>query len=195
MPVPDFADIGLIGIITVPLLVALCGLRIALRGQFMRVRKYPLFKVRDDLVYLVATDKLRESDFIFRSFDKAVTYWIQDAEDIHLRSLLEARLKGLDPAEQARFEKIIKALETRDPEVRMVVHEFYTSMLRILRQNSRVTLFVLSHAGLPILKVVVSVLQRIATAIERRSHKRRRRPLKAYAIYRDYSHADCALAA
>src|SRR5207244_6657296 len=97
-----------------------------------RVRKYRLYRVRDDLVYLVASGKLREDDFVFQTFYRAANHFVRATDTINLKTvvnaLLEARRRGIDPAVEDQWTRIARELKSIDKEVAMTVMGFYRAM-------------------------------------------------------------------
>lgn len=136
----DHADIALLGIVAIILLFSLLATKIALRRDGWKIQKYKLYRVRDNLIYLVATNKLRDDDLVFNRLYKAVNYYINANDQITLRNFIEAaekaRTKGIDPAEEKNFNEIHLALRTRGAEVNDVANQYYSAMLDILIENS-----------------------------------------------------------
>jgi hypothetical protein len=101
---------------------------------------YPLYAIRDKLIYLVASEKLHEEDFLFQEFYKAVNIIIPNSKKLTLqvlvRSIEEARQKGHDPAVSEKVSQIQKALEGVDGEVRNVIAQFYNAVLMLFIYNS-----------------------------------------------------------
>lgn len=104
------------------------------------VQTYKLYKVRDELIFLVAQEKLKEQDLLFQKFYSAINFFIQHSNHITLTSLVsafrDARKKKLDPAESENWEKIHESLQRQDEEVVRVVYEFYQALFSILEENS-----------------------------------------------------------
>jgi hypothetical protein len=138
----DQADIALLSACFFILAISLwCAFR-ALKRDSWAVQKYKLFKVRDELIYLVATGKLPEDDLIFNRFYKASTFFIEHSNEINLVNWIaaaeQARKKGLDPAERANYNEIQKRLKHASPEVKKAANDFYEAFLLILVENSLV---------------------------------------------------------
>jgi hypothetical protein len=178
----DSADIALLIAIAMVLCASRSYAAWILRQDAAKAQRYNLYRVRDNLVYLVATGKLSESDLIFQTFYKAANYYSSSVDKITLSRLvnriIEARAQGLDPSENKKMEVIRAALEHQDKEVVDVVRDFYESMMAILIQNS------------PFLKIVFgvhfirSLLGKLAEVNKRITMHRR-----AYWFYQDYSRA------
>jgi len=102
---------------------------------------YPLYAVRDKLIYLVAAGKLQEESFLFQEFYKAVNMIIPESHELTLRlfvdAMREAREKGHDPAVEKRFVQIKEALEKlNDREIDEAVRSFFEAVMHVLVSNS-----------------------------------------------------------
>lgn len=105
----DNADIAMLGIVAIILLASILVTKIAIRRDGWKLQKYKLYAVRDNLIYLVATNKLKEDDFVFQRFYKAVNYFIDANDKINLHHFVsaaeKARRKGIDPAEEKKLQR------------------------------------------------------------------------------------------
>src|SRR5881409_3854540 len=148
----DRADLLLLAAVAIVLIVGLAATHVTLKKDGARVQKYRLFKVRDDLIYLVAAGKLNEDDFIFQEFYRASNYFVQATDLINVKTLvsalLEARRKGIDPAVEDAWRRVYRELQGRDPEVTKAVAGFYRAMTEILLENSWFVRMVVHHAWL-----------------------------------------------
>lgn len=104
------------------------------------------FKVRDDLIMLVAQGHLREDEFLFREFYGAVNRIVNSTEQFTLKSLIKG-LSRLDEekklgSEDSFAKKVEKELKGKDPCVKQVVSEFYNTIFKVLYRNSLVLRFV-----------------------------------------------------
>ena len=86
----DNADIAMLGIVAIILLASILVTKIAIRRDGWKLQKYKLYAVRDNLIYLVATNKLKEDDFVFQRFYKAVNYFIDANDKINLHHFVSA---------------------------------------------------------------------------------------------------------
>lgn len=137
----DQADIGLLTAVLVVLGVFAALNARTLRSDAAKVQKYRLFAVRDTFIYLVAIGKLNEDEFLFRTIYKAVNMLLDRTNELSLRTFLaatrEMQKKGLDPAEQNEFDRILNELKKRnDPELTQAVFEFFYSIYAITLENS-----------------------------------------------------------
>ena len=111
--------------------------------QLQTVRTYPLYEVRDKLINLVASGKLKEDDPIFKEFYKSINIIIGNSKKFTLYRLVlaleYAREKGLDPAEEEKLEQITELiLKTDDEEIRDAFLSFYESVFNLILKNSPV---------------------------------------------------------
>ncbi len=109
-----------------------------IKNEAAKIQKYRLYKVRDDLVYLVALDKLKETDHLFVLFYGLCNHLIKTTkENLSLKGFVQA-VSSADnnPAEEKQLRKIVEELRKRDPEVSDVVSEFYGAVVDILLENS-----------------------------------------------------------
>jgi hypothetical protein len=59
------------------------------RNQAAITRKYRYFAIRDELIYLVASDHMSEDDFVFQQFYNAVNFLITNYKTLTLGSFLQ----------------------------------------------------------------------------------------------------------
>ena len=138
----DGADIVLLGTVCLLLLGSRRNAERTLRRDAVTVQKYRLYKVRDELVYLVAIGKLREADFIFQTLYKSTNYLINETKSITLKAWIntldKGRKKGLDPTAQkikVKLEKELVRLDNDEAVVRALA-SFGQAMNEILVDNS-----------------------------------------------------------
>ncbi len=116
------------------------------RKEGKATQTYRLYKVRDDLVYLVAEGKLQEQDQLFQKFYHACNLFIQCAQHLTLKSLVaafrDARRKKLDLAEEDTWKQIHEKLQYQDPAVVKIVQGFYQALLDTLLENSLLLRFI-----------------------------------------------------
>ena len=133
-------DVGLLAMVIIILLCSRAYSDRAMRKHASTAQRYKFYRVRDDLVYLVATEKLKEDDLIFRTFYEAANYYIGAIDTLTLSrfvtAMVEARKKGLDPADKKKVEEILTALHSKDKEVVDAVTVFFRAVISILVENS-----------------------------------------------------------
>jgi len=117
-----------------------CFWRFIARPHLRMTYVYPLFAVRDKLIYLLATGKLGEDDFLYQEIYKATNIIIQNSQELTLRRFVEAvvdaKNKGYDPSDE-RLERIIRELERLDDrQVNDAIVSFYKAVIDIFIWNS-----------------------------------------------------------
>ena len=136
----DNADLILLFLVAVVLAVGVICAHVALRMDAGRVQKYRLYRVRDEFIYLVASGKLREDEFLFQEFYKSINHFISYTDSItfgtFVRAIQSARQNGLDPATDEKVLRLRKELRLKDQAVNDVVGGFFKAMLDILVENS-----------------------------------------------------------
>jgi hypothetical protein len=102
--------------------------------------RYKLYKVRDDLIFLVAKGTISEEDFIFKTFYEWTNSYIQHINRFTLKeinkAMQEARDKGYLKEMHEFVERIQRELTNKDKEVKEVTQEFFDTMREILIRNS-----------------------------------------------------------
>ena len=102
--------------------------------------RYKLYKIRDDLIFLVAKGSIKEDDFIFKTF-----YWLTNTyvHEIHKFTLKEINKAMQDAKEKGYLKepreftlKIEEELRNKDKEVKDVIQEFFQTNVVILIRNS-----------------------------------------------------------
>lgn len=112
-----------------------------LRSQFRIARVYPLYAVRDQLVFLAASGKLKEDDFLFNEFYETINWLIPIGKKPTLKRLIkkmiELREMGVDLAKDEEVLRIKRALEeVKDVEVKEAVVMYYVTVMNLLTANS-----------------------------------------------------------
>ncbi len=181
----DRADVTLLVMVLIVLAASHFFARLRARRHAALAQKYRLYKVRDDLVYLVASGVVREDDPVFREFYEATNYFINATDSINLRGLLsairEARKRGIDPAATRKRAEVHDALKHRDGKVAEAVGHFYRAMTEVLLENSWLVRTVARN------KLAARIVQGCARAtiwFSRRAAQR-----EAYLFYQDYVRA------
>lgn len=177
----DQADIALLSIVAVILLTGQWRTVRGWRQQRTKALKYKLYAVRDELIYLVASGALKESDPIFQFFYKACNVLIQETERITLRNIVtalrESQKRGLDPSSDRRISPLVRELHGKGSEVQRAVIGFYSAVLDILTAKS-VLLRTLRYVDDERAKAA----RRVASHVHVPKTQR-----QAYLFYRDYT--------
>lgn len=102
--------------------------------------RYRLYKIRDDLIFLVAKGAIDEQDFIYKTFYEWINTYIEDIHRFTLKeinkAMQEAREKGYLKEIHEFTEKVQRELAGKDKEVKDVTQEFFETMRYILIRNS-----------------------------------------------------------
>lgn len=135
-------------IITVSCLIFAFLFRVIVYRKGMQdANRYRLFKLRDDLIYLVAKGTIKEDDFIFQTFYDMTNTYIQHIHKFNLQEINKAMKKANEKGHLKKSdeftERIIKELDNKDQEVKKVIQEFFSTMLDILVKNSLTLRFVI----------------------------------------------------
>jgi hypothetical protein len=126
--------------------------RLRLRRQAALTRKYRYFKLRDDLIYLVASEQIHEEDFVFQQFYKVVNFLINHSKTLDLTSFLEALReaseKGLDPTEDKILKRLREELPKKNLATQKVVLAFFDTVIGTLLENSLLLRVALNYPSL-----------------------------------------------
>jgi len=171
------ADLLLLATVANVLLLSYGLSRRAMRVHINKAQAYRLFAVRDQLIYLVATGKLREQDVVFQIFYKAINYFVNETKNVTFRSFIDSmeagRRKGLDPATEKNRAKLWRALRSADPEVRAAVEQFADAMTLIMVENSALLRFLVAYKWpRRALSVVAQTLQGLGGWLRQSAHSR-----------------------
>jgi hypothetical protein len=134
-------------------IVGVAVLNVRARALFSRadaqIQKYKLFRIRDKLIHLVAEETLREEDFVFEFFYRAIDFFIRHTDQVNLKSVVQAlrqaQERGLDPTAAQELERVQRELSRATPEAREVVWDFYATIMQILVENSIVIRLIAKH--------------------------------------------------
>lgn len=158
------------------------------RSQDAAIQKYKLYKVRDDLIHLVAARGIAEEDPMFTYFYQSIMFVIKRTDILTLRSLLDAlrdaKANGLDPAENEFVNQLNLDLSNKAPEVRRVVTEFYQAVLETLLENSWLLRVMVRKTRI---RKIILVMKRMLTAVA--SLFQPLPPFAAYVLYKQYKDA------
>jgi len=183
----DKADLTLLSIVGLVLVGSYLHSRFLLKIDAAKVQKYRLYKVRDELIFLVASGLLNEDDFVFTYFYRTVHLLIKSSDLLNLRSLLavlrKAKQEGIDPAATEIQAKIARELASKDPRVSDVVRAFYQAIVEIILENS---LIIRTLANQPSLTWLLGRVGDLASRLRNRVWRNQR---EAYDVYIAYNRA------
>ena len=131
------------GVLVLQILMVLIYWIFVSRRHTKMANVYPLYEVRDKLVWLVASGQLKEGDFLFQEFYKAANIIIPASHMLNLKTLLkaiqEARDKDRDPATEKKVKRIKQEISlVNNPEVKDVIYSFYDSIIGIIIKSSSI---------------------------------------------------------
>ncbi len=99
--------------------------------------RYMFFKVRDDLVMLVAEGYLKENEFLFQTYYKMTNRIINNTHRFTFKSIVQSLTKIDEKmAKNSDFDRMEKELKEKDQEVKKVILEFYQTFFTVLYRNS-----------------------------------------------------------
>ncbi|EHH2475277.1 hypothetical protein H8F06_11740 [Vibrio fluvialis] len=138
------SPIYLFSFLALTVLLFLYGLK---RKAYQKQMMYKMYAVRDELVFLVAQDKIQENSRVFQYYYKRVNLLLQQAPNIGLddmvNQLLSSRKNSKLDLEQTKqeVEELLKLKELECEEVRAVVQDYYeVSKDMILAHSSYINL-------------------------------------------------------
>lgn len=127
-------DIALITVSCI-LLAIIIPMRYLLNSEIERCR-YGLYKVRDDLIYYVATGKLNEESPIFNYYYNFINEVINNRYNLKVENFIKILLSGQDSHQSEELLKEIKQeLSKQNNDVHDTIIEFYFVMTRIIYTN------------------------------------------------------------
>jgi len=105
--------------------------------------KFKLYALRDDLLYLVASQKISEDCHLFRVFYGALTSSIGEIHKLTVASLISASIEAKNALQKEGFDKFVHEIEGASPEVREFVNKMFFVMRGIMVANSPLLVFIL----------------------------------------------------
>lgn len=115
-------------------------------GAIRKSASYMLYSVRDDLICLVAEDKLSEDSRIFQYYYKRINILLERAPNVGLDDAMDAFLylqhsksfeQSLDEATR-RAEEMLTLVENESEEVSMVIANYYTASKCMMLAHSSI---------------------------------------------------------
>ena len=102
-----------------------------------QINRYKFFAIRDELIRLVATGKLKEDEFLFAFFYQTINGIITHTHLVNLTTLVRSQLELAEsPVRKQLVERMISEIEKKDAEIKKVVDNFYYAMAITLHKNS-----------------------------------------------------------
>ncbi|MFH0771056.1 MAG: hypothetical protein V1933_00315 [Candidatus Omnitrophota bacterium] len=140
------SDITLLVAIYALLFVSYLSIRASAEKKcLLDSNRYKLFKIRDKLIYLVATEKLKEEEFLFKYFYDTTNYLVNQTEKFTLKTLVKA-IREYDKEHALLAEKTLirikEELLRKNKEVDEAVDCFFSTLLEIFIENSILLRFI-----------------------------------------------------
>ncbi|MBS1258910.1 MAG: hypothetical protein MAG551_01974 [Candidatus Scalindua arabica] len=133
--------------------------------------RYMFFKVRDDLIMLVAEGYLKENEFLFQTYYGMTNRIINNTHHFTFKSIVQSLTKIDEIMEKdSDFDRMEKELKEKDQEVKKVILGFYETFLIVLYRNSFIIRFT-AKCIFPFVATIV-LLNRIANVISNNFHNR-----------------------
>jgi hypothetical protein len=179
----DTPDIALLSIVGLELLAFGFWNWLSIHREEATAQKYRLYKVRDDLVYLVAEEKLAEEDELFQLFYGFTNHLIKTTKKtLSLKTIVEGvSTASENPAEERRLERVLANLKDKDSEVVQTVDSLFLAVIEILLENS-LTLRVLNRSRSLFTNVSHALRPLVDSLLPRADADAQR-------VYRQYTHA------
>lgn len=132
------------------------------RKTRLKKNQYRLYKIRDNLISLIASRDLEEENVIFQESYKWVNSWVHGVQELDLVLLFKAfRESRQDIESKHKTEVLQKALANSNERVNKTIEELFTTVLGIMIENSFSLRFVVKHIlAKRFLKRVARVLYR-----------------------------------
>lgn len=105
---------------------------------------FELYKVRDELVYLVASEKMKETDAVFSYYYKRVNAILSMTPKVGIDDVLTALFNNPKNFEKAlkqskkEVEKILKTDLAQDDEVKKVIEIYYIGIKHLVLSHSSI---------------------------------------------------------
>jgi hypothetical protein len=127
---------------------------------------FELYKVRDELVYLVASDKMKETDAVFSYYYKRVNAILSMTPKVGIDDVLTALYNNPKSFEKAlkqskkETEKILKTNLAQDNEVKKVIEAYYVGIKHLVLSHSSIlkVIFIVTRQFNPIKRLFEKVV-------------------------------------
>jgi hypothetical protein len=127
---------------------------------------FELYKVRDELVYLVASDKMKETDAIFSYYYKRVNAILSMTPKVGIDDVLTALYNNPKSFEKAlkqskkETENILKTNLAQDNEVKKVIEAYYVGIKHLVLSHSSIlkVIFIVTRQFNPIKRLFEKVV-------------------------------------
>jgi hypothetical protein len=103
--------------------------------------KYKLYAIRDELIYLVATEELAESSMVFKVLYSTINQTISEVHDVDRWSFIRASTRARSALEHAEIEVLVREICSAPRPVINTALAFFDTMQYIVKANSPLTKF------------------------------------------------------
>jgi hypothetical protein len=143
--------------------------------------KYKLFKVRDDLIYLVARKIIAEDDIVFQEFYGMINIFIMHLDKFTISSFIRASIDAKKDLErEERINQLMSALHKSNPDAIRVVDNMFKTILNIMIDNSTILKWIIRNS------FINSQVKKLNKFLTYSSMYQQERDL--YYLYTDYNH-------
>jgi len=133
------SQIALLAIEVIIALVVMLVLTHWLLNTRQEKYKFKLYEVRDQLIYLVATNELSEDSFLFRLLYTTINRMIAEVHDVDRWSFIRAATTARTALQEAHVSRFIQEVLAASPQARQVTGVFIDTLLDIVKANSPFT--------------------------------------------------------
>lgn len=132
-----YSTIVLLIIVAIEVLTYLYFKKFIFQKWKTRADCFTLYKVRDELIELVAKGKLAEDDFLFQYFYPIINLLIKQSKMLNLSNFIKAVTMEINPTEEAIIKTVELELEVKnDKEINQTIANLYESVAIITLSNS-----------------------------------------------------------
>ncbi len=98
--------------------------------------KYKLYAIRDELLYLVVSQKLSQEDFLFKLFYRVINRSINEIKHLTFWSFIRASMTAKSELEKETTAGLQGEIQRAPEEVRKVIAHLCVTMMEIMLANS-----------------------------------------------------------
>ncbi len=128
--------------------------------------KFNLYKVRDDLVYLVASGVIEETDPVFSYYYKRINSILSMAPNVGIDDLLNVMFNDSKNFERSiskakkEVDKILSSSSAKKDEVRQVIERYYSGIKLMMLSHSNLLriIFLLTKNASPIKQISEAII-------------------------------------
>lgn len=107
------------------------------KKAMMDENRYFIFRLRDNLVYLVANGDLKESEFLYTDTIERLNSFVHNVQYFNLKSFVRVLTSYAQSAESEEYKKrLTEEILKHNPNVRKFFIDLFDTMITILLRNS-----------------------------------------------------------